>query len=163
MPIRPKMMGDTPDELMEVADERDALVDEQVDEIIPAAESPYNVKVLDALASAIAAISKLMGIEVEVESYNEPTSRLDPDVARFLFMIDQAAKDYGSPLPVDLKDIKGDKELTAITAHLKNLVSDKGFKDFLMGGDEPQDMDVEIEVKRGDMDESDDFFMERMR
>ena len=160
MPIRPKNMN-APAEIMEVADERDGLIDEQIDGIIPPAETPYNVKVLNALAEAIGSIAKMMGVEVEVESYGEPTTTLDPDVARFLFMIDQAASDYGQPLPVKLSDIKGDAELTTITAHLKKLLSDDGFKDFLMGEDEG-DMKVEVEVERGPRDEQEDLFMSRM-
>ena len=162
MPIRPKK-NNAPDELMERADEQDALVDEQVSAIIPPAETPYNVKVLDALASAISDISKMMGIEVEVESYGEPTTTLDPDVARFLFMIDQAARDYGQPLPVALDEIRGDAELTTITAHLKKLAADEAFKDFLMGEEEDMgETEIDIEVKRGPKDEQDDMFMSRM-
>jgi hypothetical protein len=168
MPIKSKMMSDAPPALLEVADERDALVDEQVDAIIPPAEQPFNVKVLDALADVIGALSGLMGIEVEVERYTEPTTTLDPDVARFLFMLDKAAADYGKPLPIKLDAIKGDNELTTITAHLKRLAADAAFKDFLMGeDDEEDDVDVEVEVKRagGDraMRESDELFMGRMR
>ena len=103
MPIRPRNMpDDMPEELMAAADERDAMVDEQLDGIIPAADSPYNVKVLSAMADAVQAIASLMGIEVEIEQYNEATTRLDDDVARFLFMASKAAEDFGKPFPVSL-------------------------------------------------------------
>ena len=161
MPIRTKMMK-APAELQEVADERDGLIDEQIEALIPPVDTPFNVKVLEALARAIGAISKLMGIEVEVEGYSEPSTTLDPDVARFLFMISQAAKDYGKPLPVSLEDIKGDNELTTITAHLKRLAEDEEFRAFLEGDEEPAEMEVEVDVRRGNMDEEDDYFMSRM-
>ncbi len=108
----------------------------------------------------------MMGIPVEIEAYSEPTTRIDEDVARFLFMASKAAEDYGKPFPVKLEDIKGDNQLTTITAHLKMLASDDGFKEFLMGEDEGDDEggEVEIEIRQekpsGD---ADDLFMSRMR
>ena len=165
MPIKSKAMKTAPLELMEVADERDAMIDDQVEAIIPPAEQPFNVKVLSALADAIATIASMMGMDVEVESYQEPTTRLDPDVARFLFMMDKAAKDYGKPLPIALDAIKGDNELTTITAHLRRLATDDEFKEFLRGEDRG-DVDVEVEVTRAGgarpMKEADELFMSRM-
>ncbi len=164
MPIRPKNMpDDMPAELMAAADERDAMVDEQLDGIIPAADSPYNVKVLTSMAEAVQAIASLMGIDVEVEQYNEATTRLDDDVARFLFMASKAAEDYGKPFPVKLEDIKGDNELTSITAHMKMLAADEDFKKFLQGEAEPEGAEVEVTVEAGPRDDAEDLFMSRMR
>ena len=168
MPIRPKNMPeDMPAELMEAADERDGMLDEQLDSLIPSADSPFNVKVLAAMSEAIQAIASMMGIPVEIEAYDEPTTRIDEDVARFLFMASKAAEDYGKPFPVKLEDIKGDNELTTITAHLKMLAGDSGFKDFLMGDDEGDDEggEVEIEIRQDKPadDDADDLFMSRMR
>ena len=165
MPIRPKNMpADMPDELMAAADERDAMVDEQIDSIIPTVDNPFNIKVLAAMSEAIGSIASLMGIEVEIEAYDEPTTRIDDDVARFLFMASKAAEDYGKPFPVKLEDIKGDNELTTITAHLKMLAGDSGFKEFLMGeDDEGGETEVEIRVDAQPQGDAEDLFMSRMR
>ena len=152
MPIRPKNMPeDMPAELMEAADERDGMLDEQLDSLIPSADSPFNVKVLAAMSEAIQAIASMMGIPVEIEAYDEPTTRIDEDVARFLFMASKAAEDYGKPFPVSLDAVRGDS----------------GFKDFLMGDDEGDDEsgEVEIEIRQDKPadDDADDLFMSRMR
>jgi hypothetical protein len=62
-----------------------------------------------------------------------------------------------------LEDIKGDRELTAITAHLLKLAKDKGFKEFL---DMPADGEVSVEITAGpaDMEVEEEFdFSSRMR
>ena len=104
--------------------------------------------------------------------YTGPVEEFGPDEARFLAMLEAAAADYGKPLPVALADIKGDAELTAITATLQQLAKDQAFVAFLdEGADEgedenPEGPEVEIEVKTGggkDKPAGDDFFAKRMR
>jgi metal-dependent amidase/aminoacylase/carboxypeptidase family protein len=152
-----------PRELADLARDRDELVDAELDEMIPTAERPYNVKTLDALARAVQRVAKMFGIEAELEEYTEPSVRLDDDVARFLMMMSTAAEDYGKPFPVQVSELKGDKELTLVTAHLMELAADEDFKRFLEGDDERAE--VEIEIRRdGDEMERESFdFGSRMR
>tara|TARA_R110000824_G_scaffold142704_1_gene309948 strand:- start:341 stop:811 length:471 start_codon:yes stop_codon:yes gene_type:complete len=134
-----------PDELADIGAERDALMADAAEAIIPPAESPYNVKAMEALSDALKKIAAVLGVELEVEEYTEATTVLDPQVQQFLLMIDRAAEDYGSPLPVDLEALKSDAELTTITAALLELAADDGFAEFLAG--EPEDGDqVDIEI-----------------
>ena len=119
------------------------MIAEEVGDLIPPPDSPYNVKTLNQLAKAVEAVALVMGIQVEAEEYNEPQARLDNDLARFLMMIAVAADDYGQPLPVDLEEIRGDSELTAIAAHLLRLAKDKEFEAFL---DQPI-AEVDLEVR----------------
>ena len=134
-----------PEELEDIGAERDALMADAAEAIIPPAESPYNVKAMAALSDALKKIADVLGVELEVEEYTEAATVLDPQVQQFLLMIDRAAEDYGSPLPVDLEELKSDAELTTITAALLELAADDGFADFLAG--EPAEGDqVEIEI-----------------
>lgn len=156
--------SDIPRDLVEAAEDVDDTIGAELEAIIPPPSSPYNAKTLTALAKALASLGKVMGIDIEAETYSEPSTRLDPDMVRFLAMFEQAAEDYGQPLPVALDQIKGDRELTAITAHLMKLAQDSGFSDFL---DSPMDeAEVKIEI-RGDgeeMEEEEEFdFASRMR
>ena len=157
-----------PEELGAIGAERDAIMADMAEAIIPPAEKPYNVKTLEALAKALKRIADMLGVELEVEAYTEPSTTLDPQVQQFLLMIDRAAEDYGQPLPVDLEDLKSDSQLTTITAGLMELAADKGFADFLAGEPEEDMGGVEIEITRGrDGDEEEDVeefdFASRMR
>jgi hypothetical protein len=107
----------------------------------------------------------MFGIEAELEEYTEPSVRLDDDVARFLMMMSTAAEDYGKPFPVQVSELKGDKELTLVTAHLMELAADEDFKRFLEGEDDDERAEVEIEIRRdGDEMERESFdFGSRMR
>jgi hypothetical protein len=78
-------------------------------------------------------------------------------------MASKAAEDFGKPFPVSLEDIKGDNELTSITAHLKMLAADEDFKEFLQGEAEPEGAEVEVTVEAGPKDGAEDLFMSRMR
>ena len=156
--------ADIPRDLREASEDVDDAIGAELMDLIPAPDSPYNVKALDALAKALSSMGKVMGIDIEAESYSEPMARLDPDMVRFLAMFAQAAEDYGQPFPVALDMIKGDRELTAITAHLMKLAKDSKFAEFL---DQPIDeAEVRIEI-RGDgdeMEEEEEFdFASRMR
>ncbi len=122
---------------------------------------------LTALAKAIAAAAKVMGLDLSPEPYSEPVMELDPEVVRFLAMMDAASKDYGSPFPVPLDQVKGDRELTVLTAHLLGLAKDRDFKDFLNMPLEEEGMETEVEVKVKpgmEEEEEEDFdFAGRMR
>ena len=155
---------DMPRDLIEAAEDTDDAIGAEIAELIPPPASPYNVKVLNALAKAIAAVGKVMGLDLEPESYTEPAARLDPDVVRFLAMYSAAAEDYGQPLPVALDMIRGDRELTAITAHLMKLARDSKFAAFLDAPADEADTEVRIEVRPGEEEVEEDFdFASRMR
>lgn len=158
--------GDMPAELADLAEAQDDLIAAEAADLIPPPSSPFNAKVLTSLSKALAAVAKVMGLDLTPESYSEPEARLAPEVARFLMMMAAAAEDYGQPLPVALDAIKGDKELTAITAHLMRLAKDKDFAAFLDAPVEDERTEVKIEVKPDGMEveEEEDFdFASRMR
>ena len=152
-----------PEELAAIGAERDALMADAAEAIIPPAESPYNVKALEALAAALKKIAGLLDVELEIEAYTEPSTTLDPQVQQFLLMIDAAAEDYGQPLPVDLESLKSDAELTTITAALMQLAEDKGFAEFLAGEEEAPVGAVEIEITGPAAGDEDFDFASRMR
>lgn len=158
-------MPSIPEDLRKAAEASDAEVEMMLVDLIPAPDKPYSPKVVTALANAIAAAAKIMGLDLKPEPYAGPVMELDPEVVRFLAMMDAAAKDYGSPLPVSLDQIKGDKELTVIAAHLMGLAKDADFKKFLNMPIEEEGMEVEVEEEGGEeMEEEEDFdFSARMR
>jgi hypothetical protein len=82
-------------------------------------------------------------------------------------MMAAAASDYGKPFPVELEDIKGDAELTAITAALTQLAGDKAFAEFLDAPAEPEEViEEETVMPDGEVDEEEveEFdFSKRMR
>lgn len=155
MPLKfgAKMKGDMPPDLMAATEQADAAVGDELAGLVPPPEKPYSPRVVTALAQAVAKLLAQVGIEgVEVETYTGPVPSLEPDDVRFLAMLAQMAADYGQPLPVGLGQIRGDSELTAITAHLTGLASDPGFKAFL---DEDQAMGEELAQGLGPDDELD--------
>jgi hypothetical protein len=161
-----------PPDLAAAAGAADAAVGDVVAGLIPKPERPYSPRVATSLAAAIAAVMAAMGVEMTPQPYTGPVEEFGPDEARFLAMLEAAAADYGKPLPIALADIKGDAELTAITAALQQLAKDQAFVAFLdEGADEgedenPEGPEVEIEVKTGggkDKPAGDDFFAKRMR
>lgn len=178
MPLKfgAKMTGDMPPDLMAATEQADAAVGDELAGLVPPPEKPYSPRVVTALAQSVAKLLSQVGIEgVEVETYTGPVASLEPDDVRFLAMLAQMAADYGQPLPVGLGQIRGDSELTAITAHLTGLAGDPGFKAFLdedaamgeelskgmgpdeeldaaMGGegeDEGEEVEVEVKVPAG--------------
>lgn len=156
---------DIPDDLMAAADEADAMVEDELAALMPPFEKPVNVKVLNALAKAIAQASKVMGFEVVPEAYTEPATELEPAVVRFLAMISAAAEDYGQPLPVSLDAVRTEQDLTTITAAIMQLAKDKAFADFLdmpAEGEADVQVDIEVGTPEGEMDEDFDF-ASRMR
>jgi len=165
MPLYSDRSG-MPAEMADLAAAQDDLIADEAADLIPPPSSPFNAKVLTALSKALASVGKAMGLDLTPESYSEPEARLAPEVARFLMMMAAAAEDYGQPLPVALDAIKGDKELTAITAHLMRLAKDKDFSAFLDAPADEERAEVRIEVSPDGMEveEKEDFdFSSRMR
>ena len=167
-------MPSIPEDLRMAAEASDAEIEGALSGLIPAPDKPYSPKVLGALAKAITEVAKLMQIDLKPEPYTQPAEALEPEVVRFLAMVDAASKDYGAPLPVALEDIRGDKELMIIAAHLTNLAKDAAFNDFLNMplpeegmGEEGMETEVEVKVKPGkgeEMGEEEDFdFASRMK
>lgn len=148
MPLTAKMPK-MPDDLRAAAEEADAEIEGALVSLIPAPERPYNPKTVTSLANAIAAVGKVMGIELKPDPYTAPVPELEPEVVRFLAMVDAAAKDYGQPLPVSLDAIRNDNDLMLITSHLMALAKDRDFKDFLNAP-----IEEEVTVEEG-MDEED--------
>ena len=98
----------------------------------------------------------MMGLDLGAGEYDGPTEAMDPEMVRFLAMIGAAADEYGKPLPVALEDIKGDRELTAITAAIKGLLSDPEFQAFL----EQEIPDAEPDTELPDMGGEDEVEVE---
>lgn len=156
-----------PADLAAIAEEQDALIGQEMADLVPRPDRPYSAKVYSALTAAIAKAAKVMGLDLTAERYTEDVAEMDADIARFLAMMAAAASDYGKPFPVELEDIKGDAELTAITAALTQLAADKAFAEFL---DAPAEPDAVIEEETvmpdGDIEEEEveEFdFSKRMR
>ena len=119
-----------PDDLRESTEAADAMIGDELAALIPPFEKPINAKVMTALGKAVADAAKLMGMDVEAEKYTAPVAEMDPDLVRFLSMVGAAADDYGSPIPAP-DTLKGDTDITALTAAIIELVSDPGFAEFL--------------------------------
>ena len=141
------MNNDIPEDLLMAANEADAMIGDELASLMPPFEKPINVKVLDALAKATASVAKVMGMDVVPEKYTEPTTELDPDLVRFLAMIEAAATDYGVSLPVPLSEIRDEAGLTSLTAFLTELARDKDFKEFLDMPAPEEEGEVEISVE----------------
>jgi hypothetical protein len=179
--------GNMPPDLEAAAASSDAMIGDQLSGLIPPPDRPFNPKVVSALAVALAKVMGVMGVEMTPEPYSGPVDALPPDEARYLAMIEAAAADYGNPMPVALSEIKGDSELTVLSAFLNELASDPKFEAYLnedmgeeedMGEDEGVAPSVEVNVETGGEDEGedmpkakgkgkgkggDDFFAGRMR
>lgn len=152
---------DMPEDLREASMETDEMVGEELASLIPPFEKPVNIKVMDALAKAVADAAKVMGMDLVVEKYTEPVTELDPDLVRFLAMLGAAAEDYGQPLPPP-DSLRTEQDLTNLTAAIIELTRDKGFSDFLDMEEEPG-TEVEIEVKTEGEPEEEFDFASRMR
>lgn len=147
-----------PPQFEELAASEDDIVGESLAFVVPVPEKPYKAAVMTGLGRAIAQVAKLLGLELGEGEYTEDVDAMDPNMVRFLAMLSQAAEEYGAPLPVALEDIRGDQELTAITAALMALAQDRDFRDFLaqVEPDEeaptelPDEEDEEVEVEAFD-------------
>jgi hypothetical protein len=111
----------------------------------------------------VAAVAKLMGLDLGEGSFTGPQEALDQDLIRFLAMMSEAAEQYGSPLPVALADIKGDAELTALTAALLALSTDRDFKDFLVEPVPEGDAIPDLSEEDEDLEEEEFDFASRAR
>lgn len=159
MPLKTKMPP-MPEELAMATAEADDMMGAELSMAMPKPARPYSPKVASSLAQAVAKIAGLMGAEVVPEAYSGAVEALDEDLVRFLAMIEAAAADYGSPLPMALSELKSDAELTALTAFLMELAKDEGFAAFLNEGGEAPEMEEE-EVSEEEPDE-DAMFRNRM-
>jgi hypothetical protein len=160
-----------PDPRLEgLAAESDRALGEALTAVVPAPMKPYNAKVVDALAKALADVLALFDISVEPETYSGPVEALDPDLVRFLAMVATAAEDYGKPLPIRLEEMRDEAALTRTTAALAELAADEDFREFLNGTEEGEPVDeteVAVEVTtptaRAEIVEDDFDFASRMR
>ena len=156
-----------PADLAAIAEEQDELIGQELAGLVPRPDRPYSAKVYTALTDAISKAAKVMGLDLTPERYTEDVAEMDADVARFLAMMATAASDFGQPFPVELEDIRGDAELTAITAALTQLAADKAFAEFLDAPAEPEEViEEETVMPDGDVEEEEveEFdFSKRMR
>ena len=157
MPVMMKIKS-MPREMMEAAEEADVAFEE----VVPRPEKPFNPKTVTSLAKAVVDLAvKMFGMkDLKSESYSGPVESMDPRMAQMLMMVAEAAKDYGSPLPVEPAQIKSDADLVAITAHLAGLLADRDFKDFLASPEEETE-EVTGEVEEAPKGEFD--FASRMK
>jgi hypothetical protein len=142
MPLSPgpSVPMDMPPDLAAAATASDDMIGGELGALIPPPEKPYNPRVMTSLANAIAEVMSAMGVEMTPEPYTGPVEQFGEDEARFLTMIEAAAADYGQPLPVGVAELKGDAELTTLTAALSQLAQDAEFIAFLDEGAEPEPM-----------------------
>ncbi len=154
-------MDDMPEDLLMASQSADDMIGDELASMVQPFDRPVNVKVMNALAKGIAAAAKVMGMDIVPEKYTEPVMELEPDVVRFLAMMDAASADFGRPFPIALDAIRDESAITAITAHLMDLASDKDFEAFLdMDEAEAPEADVEINIEApmpGGGDEDFDF------
>lgn len=157
MPLSPgpSVPTDMPPDLAAAATASDDMIGGELGALIPPPEKPYNPRVMTSLAKAIAEVMSAMGVEMTPEPYTAPVAQFGEDEARFLTMIEAAAADYGQPLPVGVAELKGDAELTTLTAALSQLAQDPEFIAFLDEGAEPEPM-AEEEVAVDEMAEMDE-------
>jgi hypothetical protein len=157
MPLAMKKM---PEDLAMAAAEADDTLGSELSMAMPKPERPYGPKVATALMQAVSKIASTMGADVAPEAYSGPVAELGEDAARFLAMIEAAAGDYGQPFPIPLSGLKGDAELTTLTAFLTELAKDKEFEAFLSQGiEEEEEVEDEASEPEGDMDS---MFRKRM-
>ncbi len=141
-------MNDMPEDLLMASQSADDMIGDELASMIEPFDRPISPKVMDALAKAIGAAAKVMGMDIVPEKYTAPVSELEPDLVRFLAMMDAASADYGKPFPIALDAIRDESAITAITAHLMDLASDEKFEAFLdMDEAEAPEADVEINIE----------------
>jgi hypothetical protein len=144
-----------PGDLAALAEEQDAVIGDEMAALVPRPERPYSAKVYTALTKPLRS-SQGDGAGPHTRELQRTVEEMDADVARFLAMMAAAADDYGKPFPVELGDIKGDSELTAITAALLP-GKDKGFAEFLDAPAEPDEViEEETIMPDGEMEEEEE-------
>jgi len=148
-----------PDEIREPAEKADEMIGAEVASLIPRPARPYAPKAVAALASALAGLSEIFGMEMEMgEVGAEAVAEMPADMARSLGMVVQAATDYGNPPPVALEEITDDTGLTLLTSWLSSLAEDEAFAAWLMEDDD----EMEEEEMEEDVDPA-ALFADRMR
>jgi|TARA_R100000482_G_scaffold50393_1_gene17895 hypothetical protein len=141
-----------PPQFEELADSEADIVGESLAIVVPVPEKPYKAAVMTGLGRAITQVAKLLGLDLGEGEYTEDVDAMDPEMVRFLAVLSQAAEEYGAPLPVKLEDIRGDSELTAITAALMSLANDRDFRDFLAQVEPDEEAPTELPDMDMDMD-----------
>lgn len=152
-----------PPQFEELAASEDDIVGESLAVVVPVPDKPYKASVMSGLARAVTQVATLLGLDLGEGEYEEDVDVMDPEMIRFLAVLSQAAEEYGSPLPVKLEDIRGDQELTAITAALMSLARDRDFRDFLAQVEPDEEMPTDLPDEE-DVEVVEDFdFSTRMR
>jgi len=153
-----------PPQFEELAASEDDIVGESLAVVVPVPERPYKAAVMTGLARAITQVATLLGLDLGEGEYTEDVEAMDPEMIRFLAVLSQAADEYGAPLPVKLEDIRGDQELTAITAALMALARDRDFRDFLAQVEPDEEAPTELPDEDEEMEMVEEFdFSRRMR
>ena len=152
-----------PPEFEELAAGEDDIIGESLAVVVPVPEKPYTAQVVTALGRAIVQAAQLLGLDLGEGEYTEPEEALDPEMVRFLAVLSSAAEEYGAPLPVSLEDIRGDKELTALTAALMSLARDRDFRDFLAQPMAEEEAPTELPEEEAEEEAEDFNFAARMR
>jgi hypothetical protein len=137
-----------PEDLDMAAQEADDAMGEGMAARVPAPERPLKPSVLAAFRKAIQMVCKVMGVACDVPAAPE----IDPETARYYAMIEAAASAYGQPLPVGLEGLSNDRAITADTAAIMGLASDRDFKAFLQEqapeGEAPEMEEPSAEVEK---------------
>lgn len=153
-----------PPQFEELATDENDIVGESLAVVVPVPEKPYKAGVVTALGRAISQVAQMLGLDLGDGEYSEDVDAMDPEMVRFLAVLGQAAEEFGSPLPVALEDIKGDNELTAITAALMTLARDRDFRDFLAQVEPDEEAPTDLPDEDEEMEVEEDFdFRARMR
>ena len=142
-----------PPQFEELAASEADIVGESLAVVVPVPEKPYKAAVMTGLGRAISQVAKLLGLDLGEGEYTEDVDAMDPEMVRFLAVLSQAAEEYGAPLPVALEDIRGDQELTAITAALMALAQDRDFRDFLAQVEPDEEAPTELPDEEDEEDE----------
>jgi hypothetical protein len=166
MPFASKMPKGMSEELSMATAEADDIMGSELSMAMPKPDRPYSGKVVTNLAKAVAKLVGLMGVELVPEPYAGAVEALGEDEVRFLSMLEAAAAEYGQPFPMPLASVKGDAELTALTAYLTQLAADPEFEKFLNedGEDEMEDDETDDAAmpRVDDAEGDDDFFASRV-
>jgi hypothetical protein len=145
-----------PPQFEELATDENDIVGESLAVVVPVPEKPYKAGVVTALGRAISQVAQMLGLDLGDGEYSEDVDAMDPEMVRFLAVLGQAAEEFGS--------IKGDNELTAITAALMTLARDRDFRDFLAQVEPDEEAPTDLPDEDEEMEVEEDFdFRARMR
>ncbi len=142
-----------PADLAAIAEEQDALIGEEMADLVPRPDRPYSAKVYSALTDAIAKAAKVMGLDLTPERYTEDVAQMDGDGARFLPKMTAAASTYGTAIPVSPTTPRGRPAHCPHAPHTQR-ASDKAFAEFLDAPAEPEEViEEETVMPDGEVDE----------